>query len=120
MIPMIVMSHGNPIALAIAPPAEGPSGKSGLDKALSKHLVEGRELLARVLWKYLLRSKVALTYGVAHTKSYISNGVHAAVDRHMAQVDQIAHDGHHRGIHHPYRQSGNMVCTYQCVRKWPE
>lgn len=27
MIPIIVMSHGKPIAFAIAPPAEGPFGK---------------------------------------------------------------------------------------------
>lgn len=27
IIPMIVMSHGNPIAFAMAPPMEGPLGK---------------------------------------------------------------------------------------------
>jgi hypothetical protein len=38
IIPIIVMSHGKPMAFAIAPPAEGPFGKRELDSALANIL----------------------------------------------------------------------------------
>lgn len=42
MIPMIVMSQGNPIAFAMAPPADGPFRDRELDKAVSRRLGDTR------------------------------------------------------------------------------
>lgn len=51
-----------------------------------------------------------LTYSISHTKGHIRNGIHAPIDRHVPQVDQVAHDGHHWRVHHACRQSGNTIC----------
>lgn len=50
-----------------------------------------------------------LTYSISHTKGHIRNGIHAPIDRHVPQVDQVAHDGHHWRVHHACRQSGNTI-----------
>lgn len=43
----------------------------------------------------LLHDIVGLTQCEAHAESHVSNGVHAAIDRHVTQVHQVAHDRHH-------------------------
>lgn len=45
------------------------------------------------------------TYSKAHAKSHIGNGVDIPVHGGVAQVHQVSHDGHHRGIHHACGQS---------------
>lgn len=55
MIPIILMSHGNPIAFAIAPPAEGPSGNRELGK-LSADAVAWKDGKVRMVFSRLSRS----------------------------------------------------------------
>lgn len=50
----------------------------------------------------LLHDILWLTQCKAHAESHISNGIHASIDRHMTQVHQVAHDGHHWGVHHAF------------------
>ena len=42
------------------------------------------------------------TYGKAHGEGNISDGVHVTVHRHVSQVHQIAHVGHHGRVYHTY------------------
>ena len=46
--------------------------------------------------------KAGLTYSKAHAKGNISYCVHAAIDRHMTQIYEVAHNWHHGGIHHSW------------------
>lgn len=43
-----------------------------------------------------------LTYRKAHAKGNIGYGIHAAIDWHVAQIHEVAHDGHHGGVHHSW------------------
>lgn len=105
------MSHGNPIAFAIAPPAEGPVRKRGIGSG-SLYKRPGHRTTPRficcALGEKVLRKAGGLTYSVSHTKRHVCNGVHAAVDRHVPQVYQVAHDGHHRRVHHACGHQGTQ------------
>ena len=46
-----------------------------------------------------------VTYSEPHTQRHISDGVHAAVDGGVTDVDQVTHDGHHGGVDHTCRVS---------------
>lgn len=104
------MSHGNPIAFAIAPPAEGPFRKQRIrcrQKEAKVEIIFSRHYQWCTEKKKFFWKPNVLTYGISHTKRNIGNGVHAPIDRHVPQVDQVAHDGHHWWIHHACGQSGN-------------
>lgn len=48
---------------------------------------------------------VCVTDCKAHTQRHISDGVDAAVNGGMTDVDQVTHDGHHGGVHHTCRSN---------------
>lgn len=52
-----------------------------------------------------------LTDGEADAEGDICNGVDAAVDRDMSEVDQVAHVRHHGRVNHSYKRPNNKQPT---------